>query len=120
MVVEVVEANLSPGNYPAVAGQVLHLDVVRVGGQPGLVRMDADGGENPTMLFGNSDGAIQRTRPGTAANSKNALQARLTGAFQHLLAVSIELVAFQMCVGIYVQTCSCLEMVKPNCDDIKK
>src|SRR5215831_14695537 len=68
VVIEVIESDLAPGNDLGMTGQLLHLRVIGLAGKLGFVRMNAQAGKDPVALRGNLDGAIERSRPGAAAN----------------------------------------------------
>src|SRR5262249_52699558 len=91
-----------PGNNLGMPGQPLHLGIVGFAGQLGFVRMDSQRREDPVMLLSDFDGAIKRAWSGAAADRQNAVQPRLTSAGKDLGAVLIELVAFEVGVGIDV------------------
>ena len=64
MVVEIVEADLAPGNDLRVFRQPLQLVEVFLPGQLRFVRMNADGGVHALMLLRELNGAVERAGPG--------------------------------------------------------
>ena len=63
--------------------------------------MDADGGENEFVPLGQLNAAVQRAGAGSAANGDNLFNAAIARAGDHLLAVGVELLHFEMGVGVY-------------------
>src|SRR6478672_6782126 len=84
--------------------EALHLCVVGFCRHAGFMRMQSCAGKDPVMLFSNLQRAVVCARASTTADGKNALQSSLAGACQHLGAVRIEFVAFNVSVGIDVQS----------------
>src|SRR5262249_50540791 len=97
-----VQPDLAPGDDLGMLGQPLHLSIVGLAGQLGLMRMYSQRRKNPIVLLGNLDGAIERARPGAAADRQNAFQPGLTSPRKDFGAVVIELVTFEVSVGIDV------------------
>src|SRR5215467_16008384 len=64
--------------------------------------MDPQRGKNPVMLLGDLDGAVERPWPRAAADRQNPLEPGFACALQDFRAIVIELVAFEMGVGVNV------------------
>jgi hypothetical protein len=64
--------------------------------------MQTRAGENPFMLLRKLQRAVVSSGTSPAANGENALQACFSRTTEHLSAVRIELVAFDVSVGIDV------------------
>src|SRR5450432_807741 len=103
VIVEVIKANLAPGNDLWILRQHRHLRVIHFRSYASLMRMQPRTGVNPVVLHGDLQSAIVCTRAGAAADGQNALQSGLTRASQHLRSVGRELVALNMGVGIDIQ-----------------
>src|SRR5580698_3907940 len=100
MVVEIIQPDLSPGDDFGSRCQLHHFFEVRIPSQLGFVRMNTDRRINKIVLFGESNGTVERTWAGSAADSENRLNPSFTGARDHLFSVSLELLRLKMRVGI--------------------
>ena len=65
--------------------------------------MNTDRREDPIMMLGNLNGAIERAGTSAAPDRENAFQPRFASASNDLRAVLIELRTVEMCVRIDVQ-----------------
>ncbi len=101
VIVEVVQADFAPGDDLGPLRQLLEFLKVGVRGQFCLVRMDSDGRENKFVPLGELNPAVQRTRAGSAADGDDLFNAAIAGAGDHRLAVGVELLHFEMGVGVY-------------------
>ena len=81
--------------------QAFHRLVRRIIGEPGFVRMDADGCVDERKFIGELDSGIERRRAVAVADRHHRLYAGLAGASDHLLAICVKLLAIEMCVRIY-------------------
>src|ERR1700685_355082 len=100
MVVEIIQSNLTPGYDLGSFRQLRHLFEITLASELCFVGMNADRRVNESVFFGESDGAVERPRASSTADSQNCVDPTFTCACDHLLAVSIELLRLEMCVGI--------------------
>src|SRR5579863_3631479 len=100
MVVEIIQPDLSPRYDLGSRCQLRHFFEIGIPSQLGFVWMNTDRRINKIVLFGESNGAVERTWAGSAADSENRLDSRFTGARDHLFSVSLELLRLKMRVGI--------------------
>ena len=101
VIVEIVQPDFAPGNDLGPFRQLFEFLKVGVGGQLGFMRMDADGGVDKFVLLGQSNAAVQRAGPGSAANGDDLFNAAVPRPRDHLLAVGVELLHLEMGVGVY-------------------
>jgi hypothetical protein len=101
MVVKIIEPYLPPGNdLGSVCEQAEFLEI-RICRQLRFMGMNADGGVDEFVFLGEPNSAIKRSRPRTAADRDDIFDASVPCPRDHPLTVSIELLHFEMCVGIY-------------------
>jgi hypothetical protein len=91
MIVEVIEADLSPGDYFGMFGksgeffQMLRRDLT------GFVRVNADGGVNPLVTFSEWQRGIEFFGAGSGADGQQSRDTGIVSALQHGFAVIREL-----------------------------
>src|SRR4051812_40674866 len=109
MVVEVVEADFSPRNHALVLRQLLHALEIGFGREARFVRMHAESGENLRIssaralgieLLRQLDGTINLSWTIAVTDCDDCLNASLSSALQHRLAIRAELGSIKMAVGI--------------------
>src|SRR5580658_350457 len=100
MVVEIIQPDLPPGDDLGSRCQLRHFFEIGIPSQLGFVRMNTDRRINKIVLFGKSNGTVERTWAGAAADSENRLDPSFTGARDDLFTVSLELFRLKMRVGI--------------------
>src|SRR5438132_2705576 len=101
VVVEIIEADFSPGNHLGCSCELTEFLEIRIGRQLRFVGMDTDGGVNEFVLLSELNSAVKRSRPRAAADGDNAINASFASPRNHLLTVSVERLPLAMCVGIY-------------------
>jgi hypothetical protein len=101
MIVEVVQADLAPGDDFRVAGEHLHAVKRGLVGKLGFMGMDADGRVNEFVFLSQLDAAIEVDRSLAIADSDDAFDPSFARTSDHLLAIRIEAMAFEMGVGVY-------------------
>src|SRR5258706_287236 len=82
VIVKIVEPDLAPGNHLGMARKLLQLHIRFFRCILRFVRMNADGGEDPIMLFGEIQGAPKGSRLFTDADSEDRLHAGVSCALQ--------------------------------------
>ena len=100
MIVEIIQSNLAPGKDFGLLCQLCHLFEIGIGSEFGFVRMNSNGRINEIVLFCEPDAAVERARASSAADGDNRLDPRFAGAGNYGLTISIELLHFEMRVGI--------------------
>jgi hypothetical protein len=107
--VVIVEAHFAPGDYFGIFREGVKLRVVLFLGLGGVLRMDADGGVDPVVVFGYCDGGIETVWTGTAAaDGQYVLDACGFGALEHFGAVGVEVFGFEVRVRVnYFQYLAC-------------
>src|ERR1700688_2416297 len=100
MIIEIIQSNLAPGKDFGIFRQLRHLFEIGIAGEFGFMRINPNRGINEVMLLGKADCAVERPWSGTAADGENSFNTRVPGSLQHGRAISIELLHFEMCVGI--------------------
>src|SRR5262249_6841982 len=101
VVVVIVKADLTESDHARMARKRFEFNMIVVGGQFGVVRMNADSGVDPVVPLGDTNRAIESARPGAAADSENVYYARGASALQHFSTIGVESRTLQMRVGIY-------------------
>ena len=81
-------------------GQSLELLKISGGGQFRFMRMNADARVHEVMLLGEPNAAVERTGAIAVANGQNVFDSAIFRAGDHLLAIRVKLLAFEMGVGI--------------------
>ncbi len=100
VVIEIIEADFAPGEDAGVLGEAGEFGEPFFGGEFGFVRMDADGGVDPVVFFGERNGDVEAIGGGAAADGEDILDAGVAGASEHGVAVGVELGKFEMGVRI--------------------
>src|SRR5579863_6548691 len=100
MIVKIIEADFAPGNDAGMFGEAREFREPFLGGELGFVRMYADGGVNPIVLFGERNGHVEAIGGGAAADVKDFLNAGLAGAGEHGVAVGVKLGKLEMGVRV--------------------
>ena len=98
--VEIIQSDFAPGNYFGMPCQSLQFLEIAIGGQLGLVRMNANRSVKKLVLLRESNAAIERPRPISIADRDDGVDTGFSRARNHLLAIRLELLAFEMCVRI--------------------
>src|SRR5258708_13468140 len=101
MIVKVVQPNLTPGNDLRAPRQVLKSLKVGVRSQFSFVRMDPDRGQDKFVPLCQLNAAVQRAGTRSTANGDDLLNAAVPRPRDHEFAVGVELLHFEMSVGIY-------------------
>src|SRR2546427_11285180 len=117
VVVEIIEADFSPGNHLGPSCELTEFLKIRIGRQLRFVGMDTDGGVNEFVLLSELNSAVKRSRPRAAADGDNAINASFAGLRNHLLTVRVELFHFEVSVGIYENQSAVLshqQLAKPT------
>src|SRR5579862_4816343 len=100
MIVEIIQSDLAPGNDLWPLCQLLHLLEIGIAGKLGLVRMNSNGRINEVVPFGELDATVERPWTGSATNGDNRFDSGFAGTSDHLLAIGIELLHLEMCMGV--------------------
>ena len=101
VIVKIVQPNFAPGNDLGPPCQLFKFLKVGIGRQFGFVRMDTDSGLDEVVLLSELNAAIERAGTGPTANGDNLFNASVPRPSDHLLAVGVELLHFEMGVGVY-------------------
>src|SRR6185437_1579009 len=102
MIVEIIQANLTPCNQFGMLRKRRHLLIVRLSSYAGFVRVQTGAGENPVVFLSKFQRAIICAWTSTAADGEDALKSRGLSALEHLGSIRIEFVAFNVGVRIDV------------------
>lgn len=100
MVIEVIQPNFTPGKDFGSLRQLRHLIEIGAASEFGFVRMNSDRRINEFMFFGELDGAVKGAWSGSAADGENSFNPRIFSPLEHSGAVRIELLHFEMSVGV--------------------
>lgn len=96
----VIEADFAPGDDPWVLSEPFKFEDMGVGYLGSFVRVNADCGPNPIVLFGKWDGGVQLFWPWASTDGEDGGDARGARAFEHGGAVFVELGEVDVGVGI--------------------
>jgi hypothetical protein len=107
VIVEVVEADLAPGDHVGIAGKALEFVEVRWRGECSFVRMNADRRVDARVFIGEFDGAVERARAGTVAvaDGEHRCYAGCLGSSEDISAVGIKALVLEMAVGVGEHWC---------------
>ena len=100
MIVIVVQADFSPGDYSGIARKLPEFSEVGILREPGFVGMNADSRVNRVILLSDLDRTIEGARSISCTDSKQVRDAGISRARHHLLAIGIETIAVEMAVGV--------------------
>src|SRR6266853_1477850 len=101
MIVKVVQPNLTPRNDLGVPRQLLKFLKVDVRSEFGFVRVDPDRGQDKFVALSQLNAAVQRAGTRSTANGDDLFNAAVPRPRDHEFAVGVELLHFEMSVGIY-------------------
>jgi hypothetical protein len=94
--VMIVESNFAAGEDSRVVENFGELVEVGFGGLGGFVRVNAGGGVDPVVSFGEGEGGVEMVGAGGAADGENGADARVASASEDGVAVIIELRVFEV------------------------
>jgi hypothetical protein len=100
VIVVVVESDFADGDELGMLGESLHVIEVGRGEQARFVRVDAGGGVDPRIALGERDGAGEVVGAVSVADGKQGAYAGIVGALDGSFAISSELSAVEMSVGV--------------------
>jgi len=100
VVIEIVEADLAPGDNFRVPRELIHAIKRSLVRQLGFMGMDTDGRVDEFVFLSESDTTIEVDRTVSIADRDDDLDTAFTSTRNDLLAIGIEAVAFEMGVGV--------------------
>src|SRR5579859_6606486 len=100
MVVEIIQANFAPGDDLGFPGQLFKFGECALISQLGFMGMDTDGGVDEIVPFGQLDAAIHASWAIAISNCNDGLHTSFARPRDYLLAVSCELLAIEVSMGI--------------------
>src|SRR5207302_1374664 len=98
--VEIIQSDFAPGNYFGMPCQSLQFLEIAIGGQLGLVRMNANRSVKKLVLLRESNAAIERPRPISIADRDDFVVTGLSRSRNLQISISLELLALEISVKI--------------------